>query len=526
MGKANTPATRNRLSVARPKRGTPSTSASTRKAARVGIELDGGVAHVVTVAVDGTVQYERLEGASNAVALGMALRDVGRNDAVRIALTSDHQSVRRLAIPNVPDRALPIALRTVAEEHMPMAATGIAVAGLIPNDAQVSTPVSTESTDREMTIAAVSSAECLTLRPLLGPNRILSVSSFLLPTDGLYLRVARVSAELILIRNGTPMAVRSLRAGGISDLGADAQASESTVFLGTTTADSAADAYVDSVVGDVRRTIVFWRREGMNVPDQIAIIGEGASLAPLEARLRDASYEIVPTPVPQGLDFHHVDPQYRAVMFQALAAALVDLSAQPSVALSDASVADVAVVKKRDPLPIIVAAVIGVVIIALLGFSFYQRQAAGARLERAQRTTAAKNAELVPLTKFVTLKNQVDATKTEVTKLRDDDSEWAQILQGLYNSAPPGTQIKSIGLTKGKNSISATANASVPEANDPAFKPVAVWQDNFLKFQKDGGGKVINQDAWVAQLTKKDRMIEVAYTASIDAKAFKPGAGK
>ena len=245
MARGNASKTRGRQTTSRPGRGAPKVVQTARSNARIGVELDGGVAHVVSVASDGTVSYSRVEQASNAVALAEVLKALGRSDGMQVALTSDNQSVRRLSIPNVPSHAVPVAMRSIAEEHMPMAAGGIAVAGL-----QLGT--GDGASERAMTIAAVSALDAAPLLRQLGSGRPLTVSSFLLPADGLYLRVSRVTAELIL--------VRELRSGGVLELMGEMHDPAGTVFLGTESGNAAVDAYVEEVVGDVRRTIVFWRR--------------------------------------------------------------------------------------------------------------------------------------------------------------------------------------------------------------------------------------------------------------------------
>jgi len=526
VARGNASKIRGRQTTSRPGRGAPKVAQSARSNARIGVELDGGVAHVVSVASDGTVSYSRVEQATNAVALAEVLKALGRSDGMQVALTSDNQSVRRLSIPNVPSHAVPVAMRSIAEEHMPMAAGGIAVAGL-----QLGT--GDGASERAMTIAAVSALDAAPLLRQLGSGRPLTVSSFLLPADGLYLRVSRVTAELILVRDGAPVAVRGLRSGGVLELMGEIHDPAGTVFLGTESGNAAVDAYVEEVVGDVRRTIVFWRREGMNVPDQLTIIGEGAALASLDQRLREASYEVMPVPAPQGLNFDNVRVEDRAVAFQALAAALMDLNPQPFAALYDAVATEPDVVKKKDQLPLLAAALAGVVIVGLLGYGFYASMQAKSRVQAAETRAAVAQAQLAELAPIIKLQGDVATGTKQVNALRAADPLTATIAQKLLDAAPTGTVFKSLSLARNGTMVTGDVSATVPANNDPAFRPIAAWQDAFLSYQGATGAKAVRKDAWPGTMKRSETgaTIDVTYTFSVDGQAFKPvpaatGAGK
>jgi hypothetical protein len=305
------------------------------------------------------------------------------------------------------------------------------------------------------------------------------------------------------------------------------------VFLGTESGNAAVDAYVEEVVGDVRRTIVFWRREGMNVPDQLTIIGEGAALASLDQRLREASYEVMPVPAPQGLNFDNVRVEDRAVAFQALAAALMDLNPQPFAALYDAVATEPDVVKKKDQLPLLAAALAGVVIVGLLGYGFYASMQAKSRVQAAETRAAVAQAQLAELAPIIKLQGDVATGTKQVNALRAADPLTATIAQKLLDAAPTGTVFKSLSLARNGTMVTGDVSATVPANNDPAFRPIAAWQDAFLSYQGATGAKAVRKDAWPGTMKRSETgaTIDVTYTFSVDGQAFKPvpaatGAGK
>ena len=543
MARSKAAKTRTRGIAARPGKGAPA-AVPTRSAQRVGIELDGGVAHIVSVGGDGTVQYFRLEGQSNATVLNDVLKRAGRGDSVRVALTSAQQSVRRLEIANVPDHVVPIAMREVAQEHLSMGGSDIAVAGLQSQTAGTNGPV--------MTIAAVSGDESSPLLRQLSPAQPMVVSSFLLPADGLYLRVARSTAELVLVRDGAPSAVRTLRSGGVLSVVHDLDQQSGNMIVGASSGNAAVDAYIDDVVADVRRTIVFWRREGMNVPDQLTIIGEGAGLPALTGRLREASYEVIPVPAPHGLNFDQVRPEDRPVAFQALAAALMDLQAYPFAGLMDAEATTPAVTQKRNPLPIIVAAGCGVVILMMLAYGAFLKVQADLRLSAAKSDLETSQAQLANLGQYTKLYNNVTTGESQVAAIKSAEPRSPDIIRSLLGAAPESARIESFsykrpdasvfGTPEGGQSLSpaftqpitGTISAKLDGDNDPAFRPVADWQDKFLAMQRDSlsaeakaAGTQPRRDAWSGGMTRDTEAantIAVDFAYSVDPWAFKPAA--
>lgn len=525
MARAKTTRTRGRGTPARPVKGAPVVAPAGRGNARIGVELDGGVAHIVSVGADGAVMYQRIEGATNVAVLGDVLRGIGKADNLRVALTSTGQSVRRLEVPNVPAHAVPMAIRSIADEHLPMGGAGIAVAGL-------ETGVATTA-GREMTVAAVNAADVSPLIRQLGGLRPLIVSAFLLPADGLYLRVARSTAELVLVRDGVPAAVRTLQIGGISELAHQAHQPDSTLYLGTDSGNGAVNAYVDDVVSDVRRTVVFWRREGMNVPDQLTVIGEGASLPALSQRLRDASYEVMPVPTPQGLNFDAVRPEDRPVAFQALAAALLDVQRQPYLALADGAAIQPAVSERTSALPKIMAGACIAAILLIVAYFAASFVMASNRLSSAQSREAAASAQLKELEPFVKLQRSVNTGKEQVNIITSTEPATAPLLRAFFDAAPPGTRVQNLSVTRGDTVMTGEVTADIPAPNEPAFQPVATWEKSFLAMQAasisqaqlDSGIKAPQRDAWPATLTKPDddpNVINARFSFTMSPDAFKP----
>ena len=308
----------------------------------VGIEVDGTQVHVAFVEPHGSIRVEHFEGATPEKALDSALKAIPvRATIVRVAFTGGRQFVRRVEVPRVPERAMRAALMSIAEDNLPIVPGAASVAGLIIGDPNNQLRSDEDprgaSNNLNMVIAAVESDDLDPVwRRLGGRKAPITSSSFLLPADGLYFRVARAVSEVILLEGGVPLVSRSLRTGGIDEL--DKRIIDSqTVNTSFTpderveapkTAQQITDDFLEELISEFRKTLIFWKREGTEVPDQLIALGAGVNTPTLLSRITDIGLTILPIPEPRGFQLD-IAPHEKPVAFQALASAYSDFSNQP-----------------------------------------------------------------------------------------------------------------------------------------------------------------------------------------------------
>lgn len=87
---------------------------------------------------------------------------------------------------------------------------------------------------------------------------------------------------MIVLKGGTPLLARSLRVGGLDELERRIFAGEQAGFnpsLNGSSENSDAgksaaeitDLFLDELVSEFRKTLVFWKREGTDVPSDIIV---------------------------------------------------------------------------------------------------------------------------------------------------------------------------------------------------------------------------------------------------------------
>lgn len=313
--------------------------AMTEQGLLVGIEVDGTQVHVAFVESRGSIRVEHFEGPTPSKALDSALKAIpGRAIIVRVAFTGGRQFVRRVEVPRVPERAMRAALMSIAEDNLPIVPGAASVAGLIigdPNDQLRSNEDQRGAANNlNIVIAAVESDDLDPVwRRLGGRKAPITSSSFLLPADGLYFRVARSVAELILLQGGVPLVSRSMRIGGLDELDKKIQDSQSPTASfakdeSSKTPQELTDEYLDELVSEFRKTLIFWKREGIEVPNELIALGCGVNIPTLISRISETGITILPIPEPRG--FHlDIAPSEKPIAFQALASAYSDFSNQP-----------------------------------------------------------------------------------------------------------------------------------------------------------------------------------------------------
>ena len=453
--------------------------------ARVGIEIDGPTVHVVTISAHGVVTLRTFEGDTTAAALESALKHVPRGDIDRVAWTGGRQNLRRLDVPNVPTRAMKAAITTIAEESLPIVPGATSIAAL---DLGLSDPLD-PAVGRSMIIAAIESEDLDPVWRRLGGRRApLTASAFLVGKDGLYLHAAYSTAELILVRDGAPIAVRSMRTGGVSTLLSSINESSDTPVHGLDGLayavsapfngdGSAIDTYLEALVEDVRRTVVFWRREGLHVEDTIHVIGAGAALPTLNQRLREASYVPAAPALPNNLDVSGLNDIERTVAFPALMAAIRDLDDQPYALLpnpvfEEKKARDKAKARRTRMVFAALVAVgiaVAVIVVPWLGV---QAQMAKANYDRNNAADAAK-----AVADELRLETKVKSGESTIKKARATQPPWAAVIQRIRSTTPNATSmvvINDIKLSVTEGVLTGQFKASAASTSGQAFDNGAI----------------------------------------------------
>jgi hypothetical protein len=314
----------------------------------IGVEIDGTIVRIATVLSNKSVEFHEYKSSSLEGSLTESFRHIDKKvNFNRIALTGGQQHLKECNVPEVKPELMRPMLQSVAEDNLPIVPGMASVAAVYSND-QIEV-IESDSQDfeekkkvqaRSMIVCAVVSDQIEPIWKkigLLGVN--VSPSSFLLPSDGLYLRVSQSMAELIVVKNTKPTVARFLRIGGLSEIYAEAkkEAKEETTsvdeFLKSLKPDEGVippekiDAYLEGLIEEVKKTVTFWKREGIIVPTNILVIGEGAALPTLDIRLREAQLNPMLLPKPPGYQME-VEEQEFPKFFQALSAAFIKLDNQ------------------------------------------------------------------------------------------------------------------------------------------------------------------------------------------------------
>lgn len=451
----------------------------------VGIEVDGTEVHTAYVETNGTVRVEHFRDKTPAKALDSALKSIpGRADIVRVAFTGGRQYVRRVEVPRVPDRAMRAAIMAVAEENLPIVPGAASVAGLVIGDPDIGRDMNDPrgaSNSINMVVAAVESDDLDPVWRRLGGRRApITSASFLLPADGLYLRVARATSEMIILRGGVPLLARSLRVGGLDELERRIQSGEQAGFnpsLNGSSENSDAgksaaeitDSYLDELVNEFRKTLVFWKREGTDVPSEIIVLGAGATIPTLLTRVRDAGFNIQPVPEPRGVHMSMADHE-KPVAFQALAAAYSDFSQQPYAILPNPvydaqKIASKRKAKQRTQILIGLIVVGSVLAAAILPLGYVKaREAVATKSQKDAEKAIVQYADVIEQNRQLEIGNAaVDALKTEVPA-------YTKVVCSVLSSAPTidgaPTKFKSLALSTTEKGISVDTSVEIPQGTN------------------------------------------------------------
>lgn len=455
----------------------------------VGIEIDGTQVHVAFVEPRGSIRVEHFQGATPQKALDSALKAIpSRANIVRVAFTGGRQFVRRVEVPRVPDRAMRAALMSIAEDNLPIVPGAASVAGLIigdPNEQLRSVDnVRGASNALEMVIAAVESDDLDPVwRRLGGRKAPITSSSFLLPADGLYFRVARAVSEVILLEGGVPLVARSLRIGGLDELERRIAESQeaSTSFEANATATKSAqeitDEFLDELISEFRKTLIFWKREGTEVPSELIALGAGVNTPTLLSRVAEVGFTILPIPEPRG--FHLDIPAHeKPIAFQALASAYSDFTNQPYAILPNPIYDNEKLVAKRNAKrrSIFLVSLIAIVgILALIAFPLIYQ---GIRQSTTKSDADEAVAALAAKQPIIDANEKLILGETAVTGLETQVPAYSKTLCSVLTSARPGSggmaTYQSVDIVSNPEGPFVTSAAEVVDSSN-GFQIVADW---------------------------------------------------
>ena len=463
----------------------------------VGIEVDGTEVHVAYVEGNGTVHVEHFRELSSVKALDAALNSIPpRAEIVRVAFTGGRQYVRRVEVPVVPERAMRAAMMAIAEENLPIVPGAASVAGLIIGNPDTGRDIDDPrgaSKAINMVIAAVESDDLDPVWHRLGGRRApITSASFLLPADGLYLRVARATSEMIILRGGVPLLARSLRVGGLDELERRIRAGEQSSVAPSfdsavensddgKSAAEITDSYLDELVTEFRKTLVFWKREGTEVPSDIIVLGVGATIPTLLTRVRDAGFNISPIPEPRDVHLAMADHE-KPVAFQALAAAYSDFSQQPYAILPNPvydaqKLAAKAKAKQRTVMTMSAGVIAVILALASIPLGYAKTREA---LATSSKNEAEKN--IIKFRPLIFANDQLAAGESAVEALETSVPAYTKVICSVLSSAPAQypTDFKNLAIATTETGTSVDTSVSVQDGT-PGFEVIGDWETRLQK---------------------------------------------
>jgi hypothetical protein len=506
----------------------------------VGIEVDGTEIHTAYVEPNGTVRVEHFRDKTPQKALDAALKSIpGRADIVRVAFTGGRQYVRRVEVPRVPERAMRAAMMAVAEENLPIVPGAASVAGLLIGDPSVGRDADDPrgaSNEVNMVIAAVESDDLDPVWRRLGGRRApITSASFLLPADGLYLRVARATSEMIILKGGVPLLARSLRVGGLDELERRIHAGEQAGFAPSginesenqdagKSAAEITDNYLDELVGEFRKTLVFWKREGTEVPSDIIVLGAGATIPTLLTRVRDAGFNISPVPEPRGVHMAMADHE-KPVAFQALAAAYSDFSQQPYAILPNPVYDQQKVIAKRKAKQRLMVFIGLIAVGSILFLSLAPLAYAKSREALATRGLKSEEKKIEKLLPLIEANAKLQQGEAAVEVIKTGTPAYTRVICSVDTSKPVvdgrPTQFKTMAITTTELGPSVDITVQVPNSA-AGFQVIGDWQ---VKLEKTISAKKIGVGSF--KLNQESNTIDGSYrwTAPLKSAFLVPNIG-
>jgi hypothetical protein len=443
---------------------------------RFGVDIDGTTVRVVEVVDDAVASFASYHGHSAHDAFQQFL-ETRPQGAITVVWSEADFHLRRMPLPNLPTAALRAGLLDAIEDTLPMApGSSIVAARVVPSRADGSYQATVAAADR------LAVGELWHLVQV--PSARLVPAPLLFTEDGLYLGLRDGGAQLLLAVGGAAIAARSLAAGGLAtvrDALSDGEQSPEerlvTISRGGTRLDpgaaAAVDKYSQAISDEVRRTADFWARQGMSVPSEIFVHGQGIALPNLAGKLLDSAFLAKAAPMPRT----SLDAIARADLpraYLALLATQFNPAVQVLADYPDPHAADR--VRRRFERTRIgrKMVLVGVGALALLGALIAPVVLAKREVSNAEDAQAAVEQELAGLHSVVSLDRSVLAGQRTFKQDALGDVKWGQFLDELRASAPADAApvFESLSAERKGKAVSATFSVTL-QGCDPAA--VATW---------------------------------------------------
>ncbi len=460
---------------------------------RFGVDLDGSTVRVVEVDGVTVLSFATYQGNTAADAFAQFV-DTKPQGQIVVAWADGDVHLRRVPLPNLPTVALRAGLLDGIEETLPMAPGTAAVAARV-----------TASRAGDGYVASVAATDRHALAELWSmvsvPGARVVPAPLLFAEDGLYLGLRDGGAQLLLAAGGAAIATRNLSAGGLvtvrDELADGDQSPEerlTTIARGGTRLDpgaaSAVDRYAQAISDEVRRTADFWSRQGLAVPAEIYVHGQGIALPNLAGKLLDAAFLAKAAPVPSiGLEaIARVDVP-RAYM--ALLATQFNAGVQVIADLPDPLAAERVRRRTEKARTSGRLVLVGAGALALAGVLAGPVVLAKRDLSHARSELSGAQTELDSLRSAVQLADAVSRGRRAYRSAVTDEVDWRVYVEKLLDSAPKESSPSFISMAverKGRN-VQMDLKARFAGVD---FSPGASW----LRNVKDMG----LQNPWIASL--------------------------
>lgn len=452
------------------------TDGAPRAGRRYGVDIDGTTVRVVEVEGTTVLSFASYQGntATEAFQQFLATRPQG---LVVVVWADGEVHLRRVPLPNLPTAALRAGLLDAVEDTLPMAPGTAAVAARV-----------TAAKDDDGLVASVAATDRYALADLWAmipvPGARVVPAPLLFVEDGLYLGLRDGGAQLLLASGGAAVATRNLSAGGLTtvrdELADGDQSPEerlTTIARGGTRLDpgaaSAVDRYAQAISDEVRRTADFWSRQGLAVPAEIYVHGQGIALPNLAGKLLDAAFLAKGAPTPLVV----MDAIARADVpraYMALLATQYNPGVQVLADLADPLAAE-RVRRRTEKARTSGRLALAGTTVAALGVALVGPVVLAKRdLSQAKSDLRNAEADLRTLGSAVKLANQVTAGRKAYRTAVTSEVDWSAYLREVLASPPADSQGRFVSITAERKGTTVTGEAKVLMTGR-SFESVAAW---------------------------------------------------
>ena len=451
---------------------------------RFGVDIDGATVRVVEVEGPTVLSFATYQGNTAADAFGQFL-DTKPQGQIVVVWADDEVHLRRVPLPNLPAVALRAGLLDAVEETLPMTPGTAAVAARV-----------TASRAGEGYMASVAAMDKRALAQLWSmvavPGARVVPGPLLFAEDGLYLGLRDGGAQLLLAAGGAAIATRNLSAGGLvtvrDELADGDQSPEerlTTIARGGTRLDpgaaSAVDRYAQAISDEVRRTADFWSRQGLAVPAEIYVHGQGIALPNLAGKLLDAAFLAKAAPVPsvamEAIARADVPRAYMAILATQFNPAVQVLADLPDPLAAERVRRRNEKARASGRLAVAGASVVGLTALLAGPVFLARRELSSARADKARAA-----ADLAVLHPAVQLAESVNRGKRAYRTAITDEVDWRAYLEKTFAASPQATPAAFVSLTAERRvrTVQIDIKAKLPGTD---FTPVSAW----LRSLKDTG---------------------------------------